>query len=203
MKNLTFYKLTMIYSIFAALIFSFASCESSSKDTKQIAEDKNEAKFDRKEAKFDRNTQEKDAQFLVNMSEVNMRQIQLGQLAQQRGTTAHVKELGKKMEDVHTKSQSDLTALANSKSINIPVSPTNDVRNAYDNFNEKSRNNFDKAYADMMVDNNRDAIATLEKATTDMYDTDIKNWAIATLPNLRTNLNHSIDCKKKCDNRND
>jgi putative membrane protein len=53
-----------------------------------------------------------------------MAQIQLGQLAQQRGQTTHVKELGKKMEDAYTKSQRDLTALANSKRITIPTSQT-------------------------------------------------------------------------------
>jgi putative membrane protein len=51
----------------------------------------------------------------------------------------------------------------------------------------------------MMVSRNEDAINAFEKATTESYDTDIKDWAIATLPDLRTHLNHSIDCQNKCD----
>jgi putative membrane protein len=193
MKNLTFFKQTMIHATFVALIFLVASCGSNQpRDTKEVAEDQNEARFNR-------DRQEKDAQFLVNMAEVNMEQIQLGQLAQQKGTTTHVKELGKIMEDTHTKSQRDLTALARSKSVTIPTSPTNKVRDVYNNLNEKSGNDFDKAYADMMVSRNEDAIKAFEKATTESYDTDIKNWAIATLPDLRTNLNHSIDSKKRTD----
>ena len=198
MTKLTFFKQTMIHAIFAAGILLLASC-GSSKDTKEVAEDKNEARFDRSEARFDRDRQEKDAQFLVNMAEVNMKQIQLGQLAQQKGTTTHVKELGKMMEEAHTKSQSDLTALARSKSITIPTTPTDDVRSAYNNLNEKSADDFDKAYIDMMVNQHEDAIKTFEDATTDMYDTDIKNWAIAALPVLRTNLNHSIESQNKHD----
>jgi putative membrane protein len=128
-----------------------------------------------------------------------LRQIQLGQLAQQKGTTTHVKELGKIMEDAHTKSQRELTALAGRRSITIPTSPTNDAMDAYQNLNEKSGKDFDIAYADMMVTRHNDAISAFEKATTDAYDEDIKNWAIASLPVLRTNLNHSIECKKVCD----
>lgn len=51
----------------------------------------------------------------------------------------------------------------------------------------------------MMVHRHKDAIKIFEDATTDRYDREINNWAIATLPDLRTNLNHSIDCQKKCD----
>lgn len=190
MKNLTFFKQTMIHATFVALIFLVASCGSNQpRDTKEVAEDQNEARFNR-------DRQEKDAQFLVNMAEVNMEQIQLGQLAQQKGTTTHVKELGKIMEDTHTKSQRDLTALARSKSITIPTSATNDARDAYTDLNEKTGVDFDKAYSDLMVKRNEDAISAFEKATTDSYDTEIKNWAITSLPVLRTNLNYSIESKR-------
>jgi hypothetical protein len=36
----------------------------------------------------------------------------------------------------------------------------------------------------MMVSGHKDAIATFEKASTDCNETDIKNWATATLPEL-------------------
>ena len=195
MKKLTFVKgRTLIQATFVAFILLFASCSYNQKpeDTKDVAEERNEAKFDN-------NKQEKDAQFLVNAAEINMGQIQLGQLAQQNGRTSHVKELGKMMEDAHTKSLNDLTALAKRKMITIPTSPTDDAKKTYKELNEESGNDFDKAYADMMVSEHKDAIAVFEEATTDSYDTDIKNWAIAALPDLRTHLNHSIDCQNKCD----
>ena len=154
---------------------------------------------DRNEERFDDNKQEKDAQFLVNAAENNLRQIQLGQLAQQRGNTTHVKELGKMMEDTYTKSQRDLTALAQRKSITIPTTSTDDVRDDYKDLNDKSGDDFDEAYIDMMVNKHEDAIKTFEDAATDRNDPDINKWAIATLPNLRTNLNHSIDTQRRYD----
>jgi putative membrane protein len=193
MKKLTIVKKTILQTAFVAFILLLASCgfDQKPKDSKDIAEEKNKERFDYK-------NREKDAQFLVDVAAINLKQIQLGQLAQQKGTTSHVKELGKMMEDAHTKSQRDLTALAARKSITIPTSATNDAMEVYKNLNEKSGKDFDKAYADMMVSRHKDAIAVYEKATTDGFDADIKNWAIATLPVLRTNLNHSLECQKLC-----
>ena len=162
------------------------------KDIKVVAEEKNEAHFDK-------NNLEEDAEFLVNVSEMNLEEIQLGQMAQQKGSTAHVRELGKMMEDAHTKSQKSLTILAGSKGINIPSSPTNDANDSYIKLNKKPGKDFDKSYADMMVNGHKDAIADFEKATTECKDAEIKNWAIASLPDLRIHLNLAIECKNKCD----
>ncbi len=192
MKKTSYFKKALLLATFVAFGLLIASCgnRQKSSDPRDVAQERNVAKFDSKK-------QEKDAQFIVNAAEINMAQIQLGQLAQQRGQASHVKEFGKKMEDAYTKSQRDLTALANTKRITIPTSPTDGVREAYEKLNEKPGSDFDKAYADMMVSRHRDAIKTFEDATTDRYDPEINDWAIATLPDLRTNLNHAIDCQRK------
>ena len=186
----TFIKKTMLLATLVAFILLVASCgyNQKPKDTKEVAEERNEAKFEN-------NKQEKDAQFLVNAAEINLEEIQLGQLAQQKGGTAEVKELGKMMEDAHTKSLNELKALAKSKMITIPTSPTNNAQDAYKDLNEKSGNDFDKAYADLMVSEHKDAIEAFEDASEDSNDNDIKNWARASLPGLRTHLEHSIDCQ--------
>ncbi len=71
-------------------------------------------------------------------------------------------------------------------------------KEAYKSLNKKSENDFDKAYADMMVSGHKDAIAIFEKASTDCNDTDIKKLGKQLLSDLRTHLDHSIDCQKKC-----
>jgi putative membrane protein len=194
MKKTSYIKTALLQVTFVTGILLITSCgfNQNSDDTKDVAEERNEAIFDD-------NDQENDAQFLVNAAENNLEQIQLGQLAQQKGSTTQVKELGKTMEDAHTKSQNDLTALAKSKMITIPNSPIDDAQDAYKDLNEKTGDDFDEAYADMMVSKHEDAIEVFEEASTDSYDADIKNWATATLPVLRTHLNHSIECQKKTD----
>lgn len=192
MKKTSYFKKALLLVAFVAPVLFMASCGNSqkSRDAGDVAQEQNEKRFDD-------NQQENDAEFLVKAAENNLKQIQLGQLAQQKGTSAQVKELGKMMEDAHTKSQNDLTALARNKMMTIPTSLNADDRDAYEDLNEKSGNDFDQAYVDMMVDKQEDAIETFETATTDRYDTDIKQWAIATLPELRTNLNHSLALQKK------
>lgn len=101
------------------------------------------------------------------------------------------------MEDAHTKSQRDLTALATRKSITISTSPSDDAKDAYNDLNEKSGDDFDKAYADKMVSKHKDAIDAFDKASIDCKDPDIKNWAIATLHYLRTHLSNSVNCQMK------
>ncbi len=192
MKKISYLKQALLQLTIVATIFLFAACSSTDKpeDTKDVAEELNESKFDD-------NKQEKDAQFLVNAAEINLEEIQLGQLAQQKGTADEVKSLGKMMEEAHTKSLNDLTALAKTKTITIPTAATDNALKAYNSMNEKTGNDFDKEYADKMVSGHKDAISAFEKASTDGTDTDIRNWATASLPDLRTHLDHSIDCQKK------
>ncbi len=182
----------MLATLMIVVIIGTSSCMNNKpEDTKEVAEESNDAKFNK-------SSSEKDAAFLVDAAELNMENSSLGQLAQQKGTMSHVKELGKMMEDVHTKSLVDLTALAKTKNISLPTSQTENGQEAYKKLNDKSAKDFDKAYADMMVKGHIDAIALFEKASTECTDSDIKAWATATLPTLRTHLDHSLMCQKEC-----
>ena len=198
MKNISQFKTTMVQSAFVAAAFLGASsCTESQKqqkpeDTKEVAEERNEAKFNTAKS-------EKDAQFLVNAAEISLQEIKLGQLAQLNSTKADVKEMGKMMENAHTKSLADLKALAMKKSITIPTAPTDDAEEAYKKLSPDKGTKFDKEYSDMMVKGHKDAIETFEKASTDATDADIKQWAAAALPTLRTHLDYAMICQKKYD----
>lgn len=196
MRKMNNVKAVLFQATFVASILLGASCEneSSTNDTKAVAEAYNEEKFDD-------NKDQKDAQFLVDAAELNLEGIHLGQLAQKKGTTAHVKELGTMMVDSHTASQKDLASLAKRKSMNIPTSPTDNAKDAYTKLDEKSGKDFDKAYADLMIKKHEEAIETFEDASANRNDLDIKNWANETLPELRKHLEHSEECKNKTDKK--
>ncbi len=190
MKN---YKSNVLQAILLmTIIIGISSCmDKESKNTKEVADESNDAKFDE-------NSNEKDAQFLVSAAEINIEEISLGQLAQQKGTMKHVKELGKMMEDEHTKSATALSELAKTKNITLPTSQTESGQNAYKKLNSKSGNDFDKTYADIMVNGHKDAIELFETAATESADSEIRAWAAATLPVFKTHLDHSIMCQKEC-----
>src|SRR6187399_928333 len=87
----------LILSILVVMVLGLFACQNkASTDSKERAEDMNEAINDNNKA-------EDDAQFLVNAAEINLMEIQLGNLAADRGSMAEVKDLGKMMADAHTK----------------------------------------------------------------------------------------------------
>jgi putative membrane protein len=173
-----------------ALVFSLGACNNPKKeDPKDVAEEHNDSKFD--------NKNEKDAQFLVDAAEINLKEIQLGQLAQTNAQTADVKDLGKMMEEQHTKTMNELKDLAAKKMVTVPTTLTDDGQDDYKKLADKKAKDFDKDYCDMMVKGHKDAIDKFEKASTECNDADIKEWASMTLPALRNHLDHALACQDK------
>ncbi len=182
----------LLATLFIVAMLGLQSCDDSkTEDTKDVAEEYNNAKFED-------NKNEKDAQFLVDAAAIHRQEISLGKLAQQKGTTNHVKELGKMMEVDHTKALAELTAMAKTKNISLPTAQTDNGQDAYNRLNQKSGNDFGNEFSKMMVDGHKDAIALFEKASTECSDLDIKAWAASLLPALRTHLDHSLVCQKEC-----
>ncbi len=183
---------TAIFLIVCTILIGVISCQNSTKpvDAKELAVDVNNAKMDNPK-------DEKDALFMVKAAEISGEEVRLGQLAQQKGMTNDVRELGKMMETDHSKAMADITAMANRKYINIPTVPTEDAKEAYNKLNEKNGMDFDKAYTAMMVNGHTDAIDLFEKAANNCTDTEIKNWAQSMLPGLHTHLDHAMAAQQR------
>ena len=173
------------------LLFSFSSCNNSHtpQDTMDFPEEYSVAKYDTTYT-------EKDAQFLVSVAEINLEEIKLGQLAQQNGTLKSVKELGKMMEEAHRRTLNSLTALAGNKLIPIPTLPAHHALVAYKKLCHTLGADFDVEYCDMMVNNHRDAIVIFDKASNESTDPDIREWAIAMLPELCARLDQAINSQR-------
>jgi len=197
-------KASLISLFVSVTLVGFTSCENKKEDhtavethteakTEEVAKDQNDAKFND-------NDDEKNAKFLVKAAEINLEEIALGKLAQEKSTNADVKELGKMMVTSHTKALDDLKGLASKKGISIPTENTEDVKNAWTKLNDKTdQKDFNKAYADKMVDGHKDAIDLFEKQSTESSDADIRAWASTMLPDLRKHLDHSVAVQKKFD----
>ena len=188
--NTKLFQLTVI----GAIIFAAACSDNSAKtdDPAKAATEENNTKFDNKKL-------EKDAQFLVDAAGINLEEIQLGQLAQEKSGNADVKALGKMMEEGHSKSQKEVIALAKKKLVTIPDSVTSKMGDAYSTLSAKTGSDFDKAYCEKMVDGHKKAIATFEKESAESRDGELKDWAAGMLPDLRMHLDHVFACQKKCE----
>ena len=195
MKNMITFRNNLWSTVFAVcILFTVVSCNSSMKedDSKAAAEDQNDAKYKNSDIK-------NDAKFLVEAADINIKEIRLGQLAQQQGQTSDVKELGKMMEDAHAKALNELKSLAVKKDITIPDSISEKGQDMYNKLKDKKGMDFDKEYCDMMVHSHKKAIEKFEKESTDGSDADIKSWAANMLPDLHTHLDHATNCQKKCE----
>ncbi|WP_165764607.1 DUF4142 domain-containing protein [Flavobacterium cyanobacteriorum] len=196
MKKTSFFAKMLMGAAVVILSAGMVSCKNQNKqeDPKEVAEDQNEQKFeDTNEAKED------DSQYLVAAAEVDMKEIELGRLAQQKGTSADVKELGRMMVDEHTKSSGETKALAKKKNISLPAAPTEKVQESLKDLNDKTGRDFDKAYADMMVDGHEKTIEKMENASENAADEEIRMWAANMLPALRKHLEHAKMVKEKVD----
>lgn len=196
MKKTSLFSKALLGAAVVTLSFGMQSCKQEPKqeDPKEVAEDENEAKFD--DVNDDK---EKDSDYLVAAAEVDMKEIELGKLAQQKSTNPDVKALAKMMVDAHTKALADLKAAATTKNISIPESFTEKGQDAYKDLNDKTGHDFDKAYADKMVEGHEKMIEKMEKASEKATDPDIRMWAANMLPELRKHLEHSKMTKEKVD----
>jgi putative membrane protein len=179
------------------LLVSLNSCKNENKqeDPKEVAEDSNEAKFDSIADKKD------DSEFLVDIAEVNLAEIEIGKLAQTKSTNPEVKKFGKMIVDEHTKSASEVSALAKAKNFTLPTSLTQEGQDEYKKLNEKSGLDFDKKFADMMIDGHEKAIDKLKKATEDAKDQDVKLWASNNIAPLTAHLEHAKLLKQDLDKK--
>jgi len=182
----------------AGLIIIFLnSCKNETKqeDPKEVAEDANEAKFDSIDSKED------DSEFLVDQAEVNLAEIEIGKLAQTKGVNPEVKKFGKMLVDDHTKAASEVSALAKTKNFTLPTSLTEEGQDEYKKLNEKSGADFDKKFADMMIDGHEKAIKKLEKASKDAKDPDVRTWASNNIAGLTAHLEHAKMLKQNLDKK--
>ena len=212
MKNLMNFKSVLLSTLLVGgVFFTATSCtENKVNDSRDVAEKENMANqaTDYRTGN-NRNLENKpvmvinnddDAQFLMDAAEMQLENISLGNLAQQKGSSEHVRALGKMMVEENSKSLNELKALAQTKSIAIPSSATEDSNDFYKKLNEKNGNDFSKTYSKRMVDQHEDAIDLYEKAVKDTEDPQIKAFATEKLVSLRTQLKKAEDCREKSNN---
>jgi putative membrane protein len=177
--------------IIIAFSIGILSCKDSKKedDPIAVAEDHNEAKF--------HDSNKKDAELMVDLVEISLREQALAKKAQMQGMEKEIKEMGKEVEESQSKRLEELKKLAKSKSITVPDSISTSEINDNKSPVNKKENNFDKSFCEEMADEHRKAIKKCEKASTDSEDIDIRNWTIKALPELRTQLDKFMTCEAK------
>lgn len=195
MKKSTILGKALLSAAVLTLSFGTTSCKQDSKpeDSKEAAEDQNEVKFK------DNNAKEEDSEYLVDAAENDLKEIEIGKLAQQKGTDAEVKSFGKMLLDDHTKSFEELKSVSDKKQISLPLVATEDSQEAYNDLNQKTGLDFDKKFAQMMVEGHENALKDAEKVSKNAKDEEIRMWAANKIPTLTAHLEHAKKLKERLD----
>jgi len=129
-----------------------------------------------------------DKNFLMEAAMGGMMEVELGRLAVAQGTSEAVKQFGQRMIDDHSKANSELTQLAQTKGLALPTELSAKHRADVTKMSKLSGAAFDRAYSkDMLSDHMKD-VAAFERASTSASDTDVKEFAAKTLPTLKEHL---------------
>ena len=140
-----------------------------------------------------------DMKFAMEAAVGGMEEVQLGQLAAQKGATDEVRQFGQKMVDDHSKANDDLKQVASSKGWMLPASLDAKHQADVDKMSSLSGAAFDRAYVKMMVSDHKKDVGEFQKESTRGADSDIKSFATRTLPTLQEHLQmiQRIDAKMK------
>lgn len=178
----------------SALMFTWVSCGDGRQDSTEVAEEQNEEALG--------NKTEDDAEFAVEAADAGMLEVQLGTLALTKASSPQVKQFAQMMVDDHTKANNELKTLAQQKNITLPTTLGNESQRTYDNFNEKTGEDFDKEYVDQMVKSHRETIDEFEDAAEEGKDSEVKSWASSKLTALRHHLEEAERLQETLKNNN-
>ena len=136
-----------------------------------------------------------EAEFVTKASASNQFEIQAGQLAVTKGMSAQVKAYGAHMIMDHTLANQELVTLASQNGLTITAGMTKEQTEMYNTLSQQTGVNFDRTYAQMMVDSHQRTVNMFAEAAEDLEDPEVNAFASAKLPVLRAHLEEAMELR--------
>jgi putative membrane protein len=115
-------------------------------------------------------------------------EVSAGKLAEDKATSAAIKDFGGMMVKDHSKANQKLWSLAADKSIKLPTTPSVEQIASGEKLKLLSGDSFDKAYIKNQMHAHRDTVALFKKEIAAGQDPQAKQFASATLPTVQAHL---------------
>ena len=122
--------------------------------------------------------------FIGKAIEGNLAEVQMGQLAQEKGTRDDVKSYGRMLQQDHSAANQQATAAA---SVTPPTEPNKKQKGDHAKMAKLSGAAFDSAFAKHMVQDHKKDIAEYQKEAK-RNDGQVSQYASSTLPTLQKHL---------------
>ena len=126
--------------------------------------------------------------FIKDAASAGLVEVQLGQVASDRGGSQEVKDFGGLMVRDHGKANEELRTLAAQRNLKLPDQVERKHSLMIAKLSEFSGTSFDRKYLQAMVMHHGKNIARFKKAIKRVKDQDLNAWAVATLPVLQQHL---------------
>jgi putative membrane protein len=126
--------------------------------------------------------------FLTDAVRLNIAEVKMGELAEQRGKSTDVRNYAKQLIEDHTLGRQKTSALAKTLGVTPPTEPAADAIKAHEQMSKLSGEEFDRAFATHMVMGHQKAIALFTEQTRDGGNPDVAKLAKDTLPTLEAHL---------------
>jgi putative membrane protein len=119
---------------------------------------------------------EKDKTFMKKAAKGGMREVAMGQIAEQKAQSEDVKSFGKRMVTDHGKANDELKSIASKKGVELPSKE------------HSSKWTSDKAYMDMMVKDHEKDLTEFQEEANSGSDPDVKKFADDTAKVIQEHL---------------
>ena len=129
-----------------------------------------------------------DESFYKSAAEGGLAEVAAGKLAENKASNAALKDFAGMMVKDHSTADQKLWAMAASKDIKLPTTPSVQQVATSDRLKLLSRASFDKAYIQNQVDAHRETVALLRKEIASGRDPQAKQFAQSLLPTVQGHL---------------
>jgi putative membrane protein len=179
-----------------AMTVVICACNNESKDSVEKADSANKANIDSPGVKRPVMADEETSSFLVKAANGGMTEVQLGQMAQQKGADQKVKDFAAMMVHDHSAVNEQVKALAAQRNVILPDSISDENKKEMNDLGKKIGRAFDKAYINAMVKGHESTIDLFEKAEEKVNDTEVRTFINNTLPKVRNHLDSAKAIQK-------
>jgi putative membrane protein len=138
----------------------------------------------------------KGSSFVKEASSGNQSEIALAQLAQQKAQNPEIKNLAQMLQQDHQQAQEKLQTIAQTHGIMLDQSPGWTQKRAQSKLEKLTGAEFDQQYAKDMLEDHVTDIKKFQKASQNIEDGDVKQYAQECLPKLETHLQHAKSAAK-------
>jgi putative membrane protein len=142
-----------------------------------------------------------DNAFVTKAAAGGMAEVQIGQLAQTKGNSQAVKDLGARLVADHSKANDMLKSIMMKDNMTMPTAMDAKAQAEYNKLEGLSGADFDREFVNHTIKDHKEDITMFQHEADRGTDTAVKSWASQNLPTLKEHLRMAQDAQKQIMNK--